>query len=99
MATAYVSFGRSGAKGNNADAQIRNGNPTSTETVTTSASSAQSSNVALIDGMVSVDCDSALYATVGTSPTATPTTGWYIKAGQTFETGVRAGERIALVDV
>ena len=94
MATAYVSFGRAGAKGSFEIVDIRNGNPTSTETVTTSASSAQSVGTAPSNGFVSIFCASDLYARVGINPTAAPTTSWFVPNGSTFEIGVKAGEKV-----
>jgi len=99
MATAYVSFGSGGALGANGSIPVRNGNPTTTETVTTSGTSAASTNASPVSGFVEINCTTALYATVGTAPTAAATTGWYIPAGIPTQIGTLEGQKVALIDV
>jgi hypothetical protein len=99
MATAYVSFGAFAIKDAKTGAPIVNGNPTSTETVTTSGTSAATTGAAVNDGVAAIYCASAVYAVSGAAPTASATTGWYLEAGVTFHMAVAAGDKIALIDL
>lgn len=99
MATAYVSFGGAGEVMAGGVLPVRRGNPSSTETVTTSGTSAATTNAAAYSGVATIDCASALYAVVGPNPTAAPTTGWYIPAGITTDIAVNTGDKVALIDV
>lgn len=98
MATAYVSFGVGGGRSPSGPVPVLADNPTSTEVISTSASSAQSVGSATVDGIVRVNCDTALYATVGANPTASATTGWFIPTSETTEIAIASGEKIALID-
>ncbi len=100
MATAYVAFGFAGGQGSDGfQSQVVNGAPSASETVTTSASPAASTNAATGDGVVSIFCASALYATVGASPTASATNSWYIPANVLVHLGVTKNQRVSLLDV
>lgn len=99
MATAYVSFGAAAVKDAKTGAPIVDGNPTTTETVSTSGTSAATTNTAARDGVAAIYCGSNVYAISGASPTAAAGTSWFIPAGVLFHVAVKAGDKIALIDV
>jgi hypothetical protein len=99
MATAYVSFGAAALKDGATGAPVVLRNPATTETVTTSGTSAATTNTAPQDGIAAIYCATAVYAVAGASPTAAPTTGWYIPGAVLFHMAVKAGDKIALIDV
>ncbi len=99
MANAYLSFGGGGTRTSTGNIPVYHGNPTSTEIVVTGATSATSTAAAqLRDGIVSIRCDTALIARVGSAPVATQTNGWYIPANTSVQIGINQGDRVALID-
>lgn len=98
MATAYVSFGKMATNDGDQQGPVIRGAPSLTETVTTSATSAQSS-AAPSTGIVIIYSDTAHYVTVGDNPTATASNGWYVPANQLFDIKVKAGEKLAFITV
>lgn len=100
MATAYVAFGFAGGQGSDGfQSQVINGAPSASETITTSGTAAQSTNAATRDGIVRIYCDTAVYATIGPNPTATPTNSWIIPAGIPTPLGVTKNQKVSLIDV
>lgn len=100
MAAVYVSFGIAGHRATSGGGvPVRHGNPTSTEIVTTSGTSAATTNSASVDGIASIYSDADHYAVVGASPTAAAGTGWFVQANQSFEIGVNSGDKVALITV
>lgn len=97
MATAYVSFGKMATTDGDQQGPVVRGNPDSTEAVTTSGTSAATTNVSAGNGVAVIFSDTAHYATVGATPTATATTGWYIPANQQFDIKVSTGDKVALI--
>jgi len=97
MATADVSFGLAGLVVNGSAVGIRSGNPTSTEQVTTSGTSAATTNAAAVDGVATIYSDAAHYAVVGKNPTASATTGWVCPADIPTDIAVAKGEKVALI--
>lgn len=99
MATAYVAFGFAGGQGSDGfQSQVVNGAPSSSETVTTSASPAQSSEAATGDGIVSIFCASPVYVTMGANPTATTANSWYVPANVIMQFGVTKNQKVSLLD-
>lgn len=87
MSTLYVSWG--GGVSNNCLL-----NPSKTETIDTSATSAQSGtnpNAAVVQ----LFSDAAHYVAVGASPTATTSNGTYVPANQLYYLSLAPGHRIA----
>jgi hypothetical protein len=98
VATVHLTFGRVGARSNFGDVIVYNGvNPIS-ETVTSSATSTQSTNVVREHDIVQIYCSTAVYVTFGADPTVTPTAGIYCPPCFAVYVGANTGDKIAVID-
>ena len=95
MATVYVSIGAIGQKGS-VEAHF---GPGRSETITSSGTSAQGALIARSQDAAEINCATAVYATVGPSPTASPTAGYYVKAAVAKTIVMSKGDIVAVIDV
>lgn len=99
MATAYITMGPVATTRLHGELAIFVGNSARNETVTTSGTSAQGSLVAQEGDSATVFCDTAVYAATGTNPTAAAGAGVFCPGGFATPIALKAGEKIALIDV
>ena len=69
---------------------------TRSESITSSATSAQGALVATLSDIAQVHCDTAVYAS--TLATAAPATSLFVPAGTAAYIRLQPGERIAVID-
>ncbi|WP_386681856.1 hypothetical protein [Loktanella sp. R86503] len=98
MATVKITAGEVGARANNDNVMIYLGDTTSTETVTSSATSVQAALVAGRGCVAVIYCDTPLMVLSGENPTATATAGTYCPAGMQTYIAVQKGHKIAVID-
>lgn len=97
MGTVNVVIGTVG--GLSGSAQAYNGSPESAENVTSSATSAATTNTAVRDGLCArVTTDTAVYVKTGASPTAAAGTDWYLPANGTIDLFLNTGDKVAVID-
>lgn len=96
MGTVNVTFGKAMGGG----APVYATKPRSAENVTTSTSSAQSTNTAEPGDFVSITAlDANVYVSIGTNPTAVAGSGYCVLSGQTKDFGPCAmGDKVALIE-
>lgn len=98
MATAYISFGRGGARGAHGNLSIRDGKPTAAETLTTSASIAVSTTTAPRSGFVAIYCTGNAWVTVEQDPQSATNAGWFLPANSMLEIGCDQGDKVGIID-
>lgn len=100
MASVYVTFGEVGQRVQNGILHVFDANGLVSEVVTSSGTSAQSSNAATKRGqIVQIVCATAVYATAASDPTATATNGVYVPANLPTYLVLDKDDKIAVIDV
>lgn len=100
MATAYVTIGPVATNPRSGDVPIFQGGASASETVTTSATSAQGNLTAAKDSdNATVFCETAVYATTGQNPTASAASGVFCPGNVLVAISLNAGDKVALIDV
>ena len=98
MASVYVTFGTVGARANFGNASVYLGYGATSEVVTSSGVSAQSTGTAGNTTIVQIYCSTAVYVLSGSNPTATATNGIFCPAGIPVYIAPQPGEKIAVID-
>ena len=98
MATVKITVGEVGARANNDNVMIYLGDTTSTETVTSSATSVQATLTASRTTVAMIYADSDLMVLTGENPTASATAGMFCPAGMLAYVAVQGGHKIAVID-
>tara|TARA_R110000787_G_scaffold7136_1_gene24559 strand:- start:285 stop:584 length:300 start_codon:yes stop_codon:yes gene_type:complete len=98
MASVYLTFGIVGARANFGDASVFLGYGATSEVVTSSIASAQSTNAAGATEFVQIYCATAVYALTGANPTATATNGIYCPPGTLVRLAPKEGHKVAVID-
>ena len=94
MATVYLTLARAGDR----DLNVYSG-PVRGETITSSGTSAQGALLAYTGDVATIHCASAVYATVGVNPTATPAAGYHVPAGIEKNIALKENDIVAVIDV
>ena len=81
MASVYLTFGTVGARANFGNASVYLGHGATSEVVTSSVASAQSTSTAGKTTIVQIFCATAVYVLSGNNPTATATNGIFCPGG------------------
>ena len=95
MASVYVSIGQAGHVSNGAQPVFSG--PVATEVITSSGTNAEGSLVASQGSVAKINCETAIYVTSGAA--ASTSAGQYLAAGETGWIGMRAGDKINVIDV
>lgn len=75
------------------------GKPVTSETITSSGTSAQSTIQATNNGQIARVCgDGNVYVNVGTNPTAAIGSVWFLPSGQPIDLLLDIGDKIAVID-
>tara|TARA_R110000787_G_scaffold8584_1_gene29015 strand:+ start:207 stop:506 length:300 start_codon:yes stop_codon:yes gene_type:complete len=98
MASVYVTFGIVGARANFGDASVFLGYGATSEVVTSSVASAQSTGTVGTTEFVQLYCATAVYVLAGTNPTVTATNGIYCPPGVAVYLAPKEGYKIAVID-
>lgn len=99
MATVYVTLGDVGAKTENGITNVFRSGSLSSETITSSATTASGSLIATGRQLAQIVCETPVYATAGSTPTATTTNGIYVPANLPSYISMQPGDKIAVIDV
>lgn len=97
MATVHITIGRAGAQSTTSMLPVYQRDARS-ETITSSASSAQGSIAASKGEIVSVFCDADIYITLGANPIATAQNGRFIPAEQIVDIKCGTNDIVAVID-
>tara|TARA_R110002126_G_scaffold73946_3_gene184558 strand:- start:10349 stop:10648 length:300 start_codon:yes stop_codon:yes gene_type:complete len=98
MASVYLTFGTVGARANFGNASVYLGHGATSEVVTSSVASAQSTSTAGKTTIVQIFCATAVYVLSGNNPTATATNGIFCPGGVPVYIAPQSGEKIAVID-
>lgn len=99
MATVNVVFAAGGARGTFGSLDVYRGVPASAENITSSGTSAVSTNAATTGSIARITASGgAVYAKVGSAPTATVGGDWLIPDGASLDLAIPVGYKIAVID-
>jgi hypothetical protein len=77
---------------------VHRGLPRVSESLDGSAASAATTGAARLGEVARIACQNAAWVTVGTSPTASVGTTWYIPAGGVLDLEMAAGHKVAVLE-
>lgn len=98
MGTAVVTFGKVGARGQYGNIMVYRGAEVRSESITTSATSAQGTLVATAKDIAKIYSSTPVYAKSGSNPTAAAATSVYCPAGIETYIALDVGHKIAVID-
>lgn len=97
MANAIIAYGFAGGSTPNGQiTQVRTGDPSATEVITTTGSPQATAAAATADGIALIVVDGPAYVTVDGNTVATR--AWPVPENQLFDIGVTKGQRVRIWD-
>ena len=99
MATVYATFGSTHLDTGRKPKDIFVGDTVRSEAITSSGTTASGALTAAANDTVLIYCATAVYANTGLAPTASAATGAYVAAGEYYPLAIRAGHKVAVIDV